>query len=140
MSGRAELREIWRAAMSAASGTQRNGTNGRESARADLFRDTALHAAPPLPPEPEPEGNGDYLVFFAVEEGYQLLDADGPCPAPGDQVELEGVAYEVLKVATSPFPGDRRPCACLERRDAPAGLAMELSAGRLASATRVGAP
>jgi hypothetical protein len=118
MSG-AELREMWRAAMSAASGTQRNGARERESPHAALFRPTVVDPG--------------YLLFFPGEEGYELLDAGGPCPAVGDEFGQDGFVFRVLKVGISPFPGDRRRCAYLELDDAPAGLAVEESAGRLAS-------
>jgi hypothetical protein len=115
---RAELREMWRAAMSAASGTQRDVAPARESPCAALFR---------------PIADPGHLLFFPRDEGYELLDARGPCPAVGDEFGSHGLVYRVLKVGASPFPGDRRPCAYLEVHDAPAGLAVEESSGRLAS-------
>jgi hypothetical protein len=118
MSG-AELREIWRAAMSAASGTQRNGARERESPRAALFRSTVADPG--------------HLLFVPVEEGYELLDAAGPCPKVGDEYDWDGFGFRVLKVGISPFPSDRRPCAFLELCDAPAGPAVDGSAGRATS-------
>ena len=137
MSGRAELREIWRAAMSAASGTQRNGVHERESPRADLFRETGREVAGEAP-MPRPE-TGGHVRFFPGEAGYAVLDAAGPCPEVGDVLDQDGLGYRVLKVGISPFPQDPRPCAYLESRDAPVRL-VELGANRRVADARVGVP
>jgi hypothetical protein len=133
MSGRAELREIWRAAMSAASGTQRNGVRERESPHADLFRETDRELPAPLPE------TGGHVLFFPGEDGYAVLDAPGPCPEVGDVLDQDGRGYSVLKVGISPFPQDPRPCAYLECRDAPVRL-LELGANRRVADARVSAP
>ena len=35
--------------------------------------------------------------------------------APGDIVELDGGLHRCVRLAASPYPGDRRRCAVLER-------------------------
>ena len=47
-----------------------------------------------------------YVVFLATAAGYQLVPAVGRLPAPGERL---GEA-EVLRVGSSPLPGDSRPC------------------------------
>jgi hypothetical protein len=127
MSGRGELRETWRAAMSSASGTQRNGDGERPSPRADLFRET--DRAFDDEPSPSLPLNGGHVLFFPGEDGYAVRDVAGPCPEVGEVLDQDGRGYRVLKVGISPFPQDPRPCAYLETRDAPARL-VELGAGR----------
>src|SRR5581483_2068110 len=47
--------------------------------------------------------------------GYRLVEGSGPAPRAGERLRLDLVEYEVAKVAGSPLPGDRRPCAYLVR-------------------------
>jgi hypothetical protein len=124
MSQRAELRETWRAAMSAAGGAQRASTREREPLRGGLFRRTSGRA-----PEQAPEVSATgYVSFFPGEDGYRLRDAAGPCPAVGEELDQDGRSYLVLKVGSSPFPNDARPCAYLERCGPPEQLAFDLAA------------
>jgi hypothetical protein len=121
MSQRAELRETWRAAMSAAGGAQRTSTRERELLRAGLFRRTSGRA-----PEEAP-ANG-HVVFCPGEDGYRVQDAAGPCPSVGEAYDQDGSSYLVLKVGTSPFPNDPRPCAFLERSASSEQLTFALTA------------
>jgi uncharacterized coiled-coil protein SlyX len=71
-----------------------------------------LATAQPAAPEPAPTA---HVLFVAGASGYELLERDGPPPETGARVELEdGDVQLVAKVARSPLPGDRRPCAYLE--------------------------
>jgi len=54
-----------------------------------------------------------YLVFVWKPSGYELREWDGDVPAVGTEIELDGEQLRVTKVAPSPLPGDRRPCAFL---------------------------
>ncbi len=56
-----------------------------------------------------------HLLFAAGAGGYRLVEGSGPAPRAGERLRLDLVEYEVAKVAGSPLPGDRRPCAYLVR-------------------------
>jgi hypothetical protein len=58
------------------------------------------------------EGSG-YLAFVWSPSGYRLSEREGEPPAPGTEVELDGEKLRVTKLATSPLPGDTRPCVYL---------------------------
>ena len=68
---------------------------------------------------PGPAADG-WVAFVASPEGYRLLEREGAPPACHATVELEGVAFCVLRLGPSPLPGDRRRCAFLERQEPPA--------------------
>lgn len=55
-----------------------------------------------------------YLAFVWTPAGYQLREKEGGPPAVGDEVEEDGTRLRGVKVATSPLPGDQRPCAYLQ--------------------------
>jgi hypothetical protein len=54
-----------------------------------------------------------HLLFVWKPSGYELREQDGDAPAVGAEVEADGIAMRVTKVAPSPLPGDTRPCAYL---------------------------
>jgi hypothetical protein len=54
-----------------------------------------------------------YLVFVSKPTGYDLREQEGEPPAVGSEIEQDGKLLRVAKVAPSPLPGDRRPCAYL---------------------------
>lgn len=57
---------------------------------------------------------GTHLVFVSKPTGYELAEREGDAPAAGSTLELgDDGRYEVVKVASSPLPGDARPCAYL---------------------------
>jgi len=59
---------------------------------------------------------GKHLLFVSRPTGYELVERDGDPPAAGSAVELDenGGAFEVVKVAPSPLPHDERLCAYLQ--------------------------
>jgi hypothetical protein len=57
-----------------------------------------------------------YLLFVAKPSGYELREQEGDPPGVGSDVEFDGEMLRVTKVAPSPLPGDRRPCAYLVSR------------------------
>ena len=61
-------------------------------------------------------GAATHVLFTPSASGYELVERDGALPATGETIELVGLEgrYRVVKVARSPLPGDRRPCAYLE--------------------------
>lgn len=60
-----------------------------------------------------------HVLFVPAADGYRLLARDGVAPACGAELEIEGGRFRVLRHGPSPFPGDRRPCALLERQERP---------------------
>jgi hypothetical protein len=56
-----------------------------------------------------------HLLFVWKTSGYELREQEGDVPGVGAEVEQDGTAFRVTKVAPSPLPGDRRPCAYLSR-------------------------
>lgn len=54
-----------------------------------------------------------YLLFVWSPTGYQLREADGELPEPGEEVEVDDGRQRVTKVGPSPLPGDDRPCVYL---------------------------
>jgi hypothetical protein len=80
-----------------------------------LEREQALAAEPPPAPEApeEPPAETSHLLFVAGER-YRLVERDGPAPAPGAEVEVDGEPFVVQHLAASPLPGDRRRAAYVE--------------------------
>jgi hypothetical protein len=58
-------------------------------------------------------GKGGYLVFVWSPAGYTLRERSGEPPDVGAEVEDGESRFRVTKIAPSPLPGDRRPCAYL---------------------------
>jgi hypothetical protein len=58
-------------------------------------------------------GRGGYLVFVWSPAGYTLHERSGELPEVGAEVEDGERRFRVTKIAPSPLPGDRRPCAYL---------------------------
>ncbi len=58
-----------------------------------------------------------HLLFVSTSNGYRLLERRGPEPGAFEYVSVpeHGGLFQVGKLATSPLPNDRRPCAYLER-------------------------
>jgi hypothetical protein len=66
------------------------------------------------PPAPEPLAHA-HLLFVPTGKRYQLVGRDGPAPAVGVEIALEGGRrFVVSKLASSPLPADERRCAYLE--------------------------
>jgi len=61
------------------------------------------------------DGNGrsGYLFFVWAPTGYTLVERTGDPPRPATEVDDGERRYLVSKIAPSPLPGDRRPCAYL---------------------------
>jgi hypothetical protein len=52
-----------------------------------------------------------YLVFLWRPSGYELVEREGDPPSVGDVVDENGGRMTVVKVVSSPLPGDTRRCA-----------------------------
>ena len=87
------------------------------SQNADLAKRVAeLEEAAAAEPETEParfSGATSHLLFGAGAEGYTLVERDGPPPAAGSTLELDGTVDAVTKLAAGPLPGRRDACAYL---------------------------
>jgi hypothetical protein len=55
-----------------------------------------------------------YLLFIWKPSGYELSEGEGEVPAVGTVIEQDNERLRVTKVAPSPLPNDRRPCAYLQ--------------------------
>jgi len=56
-----------------------------------------------------------HLLFVWKSTGYELREHDGEPPSVGSVVDLDdGLRQEVIRIATSPLPGDDRRCAYLQ--------------------------
>jgi hypothetical protein len=56
-----------------------------------------------------------HLLFVPTGRRYLLMNMEGPAPAVGNEVSLEGgQRFLVTKLAASPLPADERRCAYLE--------------------------
>jgi len=58
-------------------------------------------------------GRGGYLVFVWSHAGYTLEERPGEPPQAGTHVDEGERRFLVTKIAPSPLPGDKRPCAYL---------------------------
>ena len=68
---------------------------------------------------PRPAREDEHVVLVASDR-YHLLVRPGTPPAPGELVELGNGTHCCVRIAASPFPGDDRSCAVLERVVVPA--------------------
>ena len=62
-----------------------------------------------------PQVREDEHVALVSGDGYELLVRSGPAPAEGDDVQLDDGPYRCARTTRSPYPGDDRTCAVLER-------------------------
>jgi len=74
-------------------------------------------APAPLPPIPQQTGDGSWLALVPSAQGYTLSVRPGGLPPPGNELDLDGVYYRVLRHAPSPLPGDGRRCAIMEMEE-----------------------
>jgi len=63
----------------------------------------------PVEPADRWDGAEAHLLFFLGNHGYELVERDGPPPAPGTSVD----GRVVLRIAAGPMPGNALPCAYL---------------------------
>jgi len=58
-----------------------------------------------------------HVLFVPANDGYRLLLREGGAPVCGSELELDGGRFRVLRHGPSPFPGDLRRCAFIEREE-----------------------
>jgi hypothetical protein len=73
----------------------------------------------PLPAIPQQTDGGSWLAFVPSAHGYTLIVQTGLLPPPGNELDLDGARYRVLRHAPSPLPGDGRRCAVVEMEEQP---------------------
>ena len=83
-----------------------------EIAKLAATSETAALEAPQADVAPWADADRHQL-FFQGAAGYELVERDGPPPAPGSSVALETGPHVVARIAASPAPGPRVPCAYL---------------------------
>lgn len=54
-----------------------------------------------------------HVRFVALPEGYRLAVSGEPCASAGDVLQVDGRAFRVDRIGSSPLPADDRPCAFL---------------------------
>lgn len=82
--------------------------------RADLLDERSAVVETAIAHPITPAGRSDAHVLVVPRDGYRLVDASGPVPAPGTEVSLDGVRYRVARTGPSPLPRDDRRCGFLE--------------------------
>jgi hypothetical protein len=86
---------------------------GRDAAIAELVAKAEAATAP----APERWADAEsHLLFFQGAEGYELVERAGTPPRTGDVVQVPGGAMTVVRLAASPTPGAKLPCAYLVAR------------------------
>jgi hypothetical protein len=85
----------------------REGTLAQRAAELDVIG----HGAPRSPAVPPATSH----VALTIDHGYRLLEREGAPPERGETVELDAGRHLCVRVTASPYPGDRRRCAVLER-------------------------
>jgi hypothetical protein len=73
----------------------------------------------PLPAIPQQTDGGSWIAFVPSAHGYRLIVQPGLLPPPGNELDLDGARYRVLRHAPSPLPGDGRRCAVVEMEEQP---------------------
>lgn len=71
----------------------------------------ALRGAPADRPETGDVPEHGHLVFTSGPDAYRLVERDGPPPAVGDDVQLDGVRHHVVRIGAAPVPNAGRRCA-----------------------------
>lgn len=83
--------------------------------RARVALEDELREAQAARAEPEAPAADRHLLFVLRPGGYELREADGAPPAPGESVDLgaDGT-FVVVRAGRSPLPLDPTPCVFLE--------------------------
>jgi hypothetical protein len=87
-----------------------------EAQRDELLQASRVSEQPAEQETPRYADSTSHLLFVADHDGYQLVERDGPPPAPGTTFELGAEngtvsTYVVSRVGASPLPGLRSACA-----------------------------
>ena len=89
------------------------GRNELEAAVAE--RDARISALEEVVREQPWASSERHLLFFRGDDGYGLVELDGPPPLPGARIDAPGATGPqiVTRVAPAPLPGHALPCAYL---------------------------
>ena len=89
------------------------GRNELEAAVAE--RDARISALEEVVREQPWASSERHLLFFRGDDGYGLVELDGPPPLPGARIDAPGATGRqvVTRVAPAPLPGHALPCAYL---------------------------
>jgi len=63
-----------------------------------------------------PGTSPSYVAMLVGDGGYRLVDRDDGPPAAGSHIVVDEVPFTIVRVRSSPLPGDTRRCAIAERR------------------------
>jgi prefoldin subunit 5 len=89
------------------------GRNELQAAVAE--RDARISALEEVVREQPWASSERHLLFFRGDDGYGLVELDGPPPLPGARIDVPGATGPqiVTRVAPAPLPGHALPCAYL---------------------------
>jgi hypothetical protein len=137
-----ETRRAWRAALAS---VRIDGVREHERLRRGPLRDTTVAADDEVAAiegrverldhligrlearlQHDEVGDEEHVTFLSHGGAYRIRVGTGPCPAVGETLEDEEGRYVVLKLGRAPLPGDRRPCAYLEREGPTGQLTLGL--------------
>ena len=71
---------------------------------------TEVHESSGAQPVDAPSQSPSHLLFVPTDEGYELVERDGPPPSVGEGFRFGDRAWVVTKVGPSPLPFDERSC------------------------------
>ena len=71
---------------------------------------TEVHESSGLDPVDAPAQSPSHLLFVPTDDGYDLVERDGPPPCVGEGFQFGDGTWVVTKVGPSPLPFDERSC------------------------------
>ena len=88
----------------------RSSSSGRSSSR----RSRPSPETSAWPSSTRGQGASPAYVALVPGDRYRLVERDDGPPAVGVRIVVEEDAFQIVRLGSSPLPGDRRRCAFLE--------------------------